>query len=187
MTYSSDAYTRLGRLNNTYLDWAQGVYDTLGVAKLERTQLAAPDLRFVCVAFSTAAGEGVETFTLYENNFVLAEHPKDGVRRCVTAPGTYEAVLAYLDGVAAAQGRYFSLSDEHTDEDGYHEASYTLYNEKGKAVVRKKTAADTAIVEMVGEELVRVTDPDGTRVYAPPCRVFQARILELSTQEHWSG
>jgi hypothetical protein len=89
------------------------------------------------------------------------------VRRCVTAPGTYEAVLAYLDGVAAAQGRYFSLSDEHTDEDGYHEASYALYNEKGKAVVRKKTAADTAILEMVGEELVRVTDPDGTRVYAP--------------------
>ena len=165
--YSSDAYTRLGRLNNRYLDWAQGVYDTLGVAELELTQLTAPDLRFVRVAFSTAAGEGVETFTLYENNFVLAEHPKDGARRCVTAPGTYEAVLAYLDGVADEQSRYFSMSDEHTDEDGYHEASYTLYNDKGKAVVRKKTASDTATVEMVGEELVRVTDPDGTRVYAP--------------------
>lgn len=167
VTYSADAYTRLGRLNNRYLDWAQGVYNTLGVAKLELTQLAAPDLRFVQAAFSTAAGEGVETFTLYENNFVLAEHPIDGVRRCVAAPGTYEAVLAYLDGVADEQSRYFSLSDEHTDEDGYHEASYTLYNEKGKAVVRGKTAADTATVELVGEGLVRVTAADGTRLYAP--------------------
>ena len=167
VTYSSDAYTRLGRLNNRHLGWAQGVYDTLGVARLELSQLTAPDLRFVRVAFSTAAGEGVETFTLYENNFVLAEHPIDGVRRCITAPGTYEAVLAYLDGVAAEQCRYFSLSDEHTDEDGYHQASYTLYDEKGKTVVSKKTAADTATVELMGEGIVRVIDGDGTRVYAP--------------------
>lgn len=167
VTYSSDADTRLGRLNNRYLNWAQGVYDTLGVAKLERTLIAAPDLHFVRVAFSTAAGEDVETFTLYENNFVLAEHPKDGVRRCVAATGTYEAVLAYLDDVAAEQGRYFSLSDEHTDEDGYHEASYTLYDEKGNATVWVNTASDIAVVEMVGEELVCVTDTYGTRVYAP--------------------
>ena len=165
--YSSDSYTRLGRLNNGYRGWAQGVYDALGVAKLEISQLAAPDLRYVRVAFSTAAGEGVETFTLYENNFVLAQHPKSGTRRCITAPGTYEAVLAYLDGVAAEQSRYFALSDEHTDEDGYHQASYALYDEKGKTVVSKKTATVTATVELIGEGIVRVIDPDGTRVYAP--------------------
>lgn len=167
VTYSSDAYTRLGRLNNIYLGWAQGVYTALGVAELQITQLPAPDLRWVQVVFSTAAGEGVETFTLYENNLVVASHPTAGTRRCTAPGGTYEAVLAYLEDVAAAQSRYFSLSDEHTDDDGYHAASYALYNEKGKAVVSMKTAAETAIAEMVGEGIVRVTDPDGTRLYSP--------------------
>lgn len=167
VTYSSDAYTRLGRLNNRHLGWAHGVYNTLCVAKLELSQLAVPDLRYVQVAFSTTAGEGVEVFTLYENNFVLAQHPIDGVRRCVTAPGTYEAVLVYLESVANEQCRYFALSDEHTDGDGYHAASYTLYDEDGKTVVSKKTASATATLELMGEGIVRVTDPDGTRVYAP--------------------
>lgn len=165
--YSSDSFTRLGRLNNLYAAWAQGAYNTLGVAHLTISQLPTPDLRWVRVAFSTAAGEKEEIFTLYENNLVVAQHPTKGTRRCVAAGGTYEALLAYLDGVATDQGRYFALSDQHTDDDGYHAASYTLYNDKGKAVVRRETATDTATVEMVGEGLVRVTDGDGTRLYQP--------------------
>ena len=165
--YSSDSYTRLGRLNNLYGDYAAGVYAALGADALEISGLSAPDLRWVKVAFSTAAGEDAESFTLYENNFVLAEHPSSGQRRCVAAPGTYEAVLAYLDGVAAEQGRYFALSDKHIDDAGYHPASYTLYDAQGKATVSKQTAADTATVELVGAGLVRVIDQDGTRLYAP--------------------
>ncbi len=165
--YSSDAYTRLGRMNNLYRDWARGLYAALGADALAVSQLPVPDMRWVKIAFSTDAGESAEIFTLYENNLVVAEHPTDGTRRLTAAPGTYEAVLAYLDGVATEQGKYFALSDEHTDDDGYHQASYTLYDAKGKATVSKKTAADTAVLEMVGEGLVRVTDPDGTRLYAP--------------------
>lgn len=165
--YSSDRYVRLGRLNNLYGDHAAELYATVGVDALVVSQLSVPDLRWVKVAFSTAAGENAEIFTLYENNFVLVEHPTAGQRRCTADPGTYEAVLAYLDSVADEQSRYFALSDEYTDDDGYHPASYTLYNAQGKATVSKETAADTATVELVGEGLVRVIDPDGTRLYAP--------------------
>ena len=176
VTYSSDVYTPVGRLNNLYNGWAQGLYETLGVADLALSQLSVPDTRWVRMAFSTAAGEKEEVFTLYENNLVVAAHPTKGERRCVAAGGTYEAVLAYLDGVAKEQSRYFSLSDEHTD-DTYHPASYTLYNAKGQAVVHKETADTTAVLELVGEGLVRVTDLDGTRLYAP----HEGRRSVLST------
>lgn len=167
VTYSSDAYVQVGRLNNLYGGWAQKLYEILNVSDLSLSQLPIPDTRWVRLSFSTAAGEKEEIFTLYENNLVVAAHPTKGERRCTAAGGTYEAVLAYLDGVAKEQSRYFSLSDEHTDDDGYHPASYALYNAKGKAVVSKETADTTAILELVGEGLVRVTDPDGTRLYAP--------------------
>ena len=165
--YSSDDYIRPGRLNNLYSGWAQGLYDTLGVSDLQLTQLPVPESRWVRMAFSTAAGEKEEIFTLYENNLVVATHPTKGERRCTAAGGTYEKVLAYLDGVTKEQSRYFSVLDEHTADDGYHAASYALCDAKGKTVVAKNTADTTAIVELVGEGMVRVTDPDGTRLYAP--------------------
>lgn len=167
VTYSSDAYTPVGRLNNLYSGWAQGLYETLCVDKLSLSRLSVPDSRWVRIAFSTAAGEKEEIFTLYENNLVVATHPTKGERRCVASGGTYEAVLAYLKGVSAVQSRYFALSPEHTADDGYHQASYTLYDARSKAVVTKETGDTTATVELVGEGLVRVTDPDGTRLYAP--------------------
>ena len=176
VTYSSDAYVQVGRLNNLYGGQAQSLYEALGADKLALSQLPVPDTRWVRLSFSTAAGQKEESFTLYENNLVVAAHPSKGERRCVAAGGTYEAVLACLDGVAKEQSKYFSLSDEHTD-DTYHPASYTLYNAKGKAVVHKETADTTAILELVGEGLVRVTDPDGTRLYAP----HEGRRSVLST------
>ena len=177
VTYSSDVYTPVGRLNNLYNGWAQGLYETLGVADLALSQLSVPDTRWVRMAFSTAAGEKEEVFTLYENNLVVAAHPTKGERRCVAAGGTYEAVLAYLDGVSTAQSRYFAVSAEHTAADGYHPASYTLFNATGTAVVTKETGDTIATVELVGEGLVRVTDPDGTRLYAP----HQGKKSVLST------
>lgn len=168
VVYSSDAYTQLGRLNNLYGGQAMGLYEALGVADLQVSQLPIPDAGWVQVSLSTRAGERTEVFTLYENNLVAVSHPTEGDVRCTAAPGTYERVLAYLAEVATEQSRYFALSDEHNADDGYHEASYTLYNEKGKAVVSQKTGSDTAIVELVGADgLVRVTDTDGTRLYAP--------------------
>ena len=144
VVYSSDAYVQVGRLNNLYGDGAKTLYDTLDVSNLSLSQLPVPDTGWVRLSFSTAAGEKEEIFTLYENNLVVATHPTKGERRCVAAGGTYEAVLAYLDTVAKEQSRYFSVSDEHTD-DTYHPASYALYNAKGKAVVTKETADTTAI------------------------------------------
>lgn len=181
VVYSSDAYVQVGRLNNLYGNGAQTLYDTLDVSNLSLSQLPVPDTRWVRLSFSTAAGEKEEIFTLYENNLVVAAHPTKGERRCVAAGGTYEAVLAYLDTVTKEQSRYFSVLDEHTD-DTYHPASYALYNAKGKAVVTKETADTTAILELVGEGLVRVTDPDGTRLYAPhkgSCSVLSTGPTDL--------
>ena len=167
VTYRSDAYTTLGRLNNLYGGWAQGLYELLTAQPLPLSKLSAPNLGWIRMAFSTGEGEQTEVFTLYENNLLVTEHPKAGKRSCTVSAGTYATVLAYLDGVRQEQRRYFSLSPQHNNDEGYHEASYTLYNAKGKAVVNKKTAAVTPTVEMVGEGLVRVTDSDGTRLYEP--------------------
>ena len=167
VTYRSDAYSTLGRLNNLYGGWAQGLYEKVATDTLCLSTLSAPDLQWIRRAFSVGATEQTEVFTLYENNLVVTEHPVEGKRSCTAPAGTYAAVLAYLDEIRQEQSRYFALSPEHNDDNGYHEASYTLYNAKGKAVVSKKTAAVTPTVELVGEGLVRVTDPDGTRLYEP--------------------
>ena len=167
VTYRSDAYTTLGRLNNLYGGWAQGLYETITAHPLTLSKLSAPNLQWIRMAFFADAGDQTEVFTLYENNLLVVEHPTTGKHSCTLPAGTYAAVLAYLDGVRQEQSRYFALSPEHNDNDGYHEASYTLYNEKGKAVVNKKTANLTPTVELVGEGLVRVTDLDGTRLYEP--------------------
>ncbi len=167
VTYRSDSYPLLGRLNNLYGGWAQGLYETLTAADLSLTTLSAPDLQWIRMAFSVGEGQQTEIFTLYENNLVVTEHPTAGKRNCTAPAGTYTAVLTYLDAVRQEQSRYFTLSPEHNDDEGYHEAAYTLYNAKGKAVVSKQTADLTATVEMVGEGLVRVTDSEGTRLYEP--------------------
>ncbi|MBR2319494.1 MAG: hypothetical protein IKA50_01740 [Clostridia bacterium] len=167
VTYRRDSYPLVGRLNNLYAGWAQGLYDTITANPLTLSKLDAPNLGWIRMAFSTGDGEQVEVFTLYENNLVTVAHPTEGERSCTAPAGTYATVQAYLQGVQQEQSRYFTLSPEHNDDDGYHQASYTLYNAKGKAVVSKQTAAKTATVEMVGEGLVRVTDPDGTRLYEP--------------------
>lgn len=167
VTYRRDSYPLLGRLNNLYCGWAQGLYETITANPLTLSRLSAPNLGWIRMSFSTGEGERVETLTLYENNLVVAEHPTDGKRSCTAPAGTYAAVQAYLQGVQQEQSRYFTLTAEHNDDNGYHEASYTLYNAKGKEVVSKQTAAKTATVEMVGEGLVRVADADGTRLYQP--------------------
>lgn len=167
VTYRSDAYPTLGRLNNLYLGWAQGLYETITATDLALTTLSAPNLQWIRMAFSLGDGQQAEVFTLYENNLVVTEHPTRGKSSATAPAGTYTAVLTYLDTVRQEQSRYFSLSPQYNNDDGYHPASYTLYDAKGKVVVSKKTATVTPMVEMVGEGLVRVTDPDGTRVYEP--------------------
>lgn len=183
VTYRRDSYPLVGRLNNLYAGWAQGLYDTITATPLTLSRLSAPNLGWIRMAFSTGDGERVETFTLYENNVVTVAHPTEGERSCTAPAGTYAAVQAYLQEVQQEQSRYFTLSPEHNDEDGYHEASYTLYNAKGKAVVSKQTAAKTATVEMVGEGLVRVTDPDGTRLYEP--HVGRKSVLSQGPTDIW--
>ena len=74
VTYSSDAYVQVGRLNNLYGNGAQTLYDTLDVSHLSLSQLPIPDTGWVRLSFSTAAGEKEEIFTLYENNLVVATH-----------------------------------------------------------------------------------------------------------------
>lgn len=167
VTYRSDAYATLGRLNNRYGGWAQGLYETVTASDLALCSLSAPNLQWIRMAFSLGEGQPTEVFTLYENNLMVVEHPSVGKQSCTVPAGTYTAVLTYLDAVRQEQSRYFTLSPQYNDDDGYHPACYTLYNKKGKAVVSKQTAAVTPTVELVGEGLVRVTDPDGTRLYEP--------------------
>ena len=80
VTYSSDAYVQVGRLNNLYGGQAQSLYEALGADKLALSQLPVPDTRWVRLSFSTAAGQKEEIFTLYENNLVVAAHPTKGER-----------------------------------------------------------------------------------------------------------
>ena len=164
--YSVDSYALLGRLNNLYDNQAQTLYETLGVAQLQISQLPVPDMRWVRVAFSTVTGERVETFTLYENNLVEAEHPTEGKQRCTAAPGTYEKVLAYLHTVEQTQSRYFAVEAEGIGEDGYHAAGYTLYDKKGKIADKIATGEEFPVAELVGDGLVQVTVKGVTRLYA---------------------
>lgn len=181
---SADGHTRLGRLNNLYAAQAQRLYETLGVDKLALSQLPLPDADWVRITFSTAAAEKVEQFTLYENDVVAVVDPDGKEWRCTAALGTYAAVVAYLDQVAAEQSRYFSLADGYTDDTGSHDASYTLYDAKGRSVIHKTTGSVTATVELVGEEgLVRVTDSDGIRLYAP--HAARQSVLSKGPADWW--
>ena len=167
VTYRGDTIPTLGRLNNLYGGWAQGLYETVTAQTLTVSRLSAPDLQWIRMVFSSDTGKAVEIFTLYENNVVVTEHPTEGKRSCTVPAGTYAAVAAYLDTVRQEQSRYFSLSPEHNDADGYHEAAYTLYDKEGKVLMEKQTAHQLAVLEMVGEGLVRVTDSDSTCIYQP--------------------
>lgn len=165
VTYRSDAYPLLGRLNNRYGGQAQALYDTLGVSQLKLSQLPVPNGAWVRMAFSTVGGTGEETFTLYDNNLVVTHHPVKGERRCTAAPGTYERVLAYLEQVQTDQSRFVTYEAEGLGEDGYHTAGYVLYDKKGKVAHRVSTDTRLPTVELVGEGLVRVTVEDTTRLY----------------------
>lgn len=159
--------TRWGRLNNRYAAQAQRLYEALGVDQWVLSRLPVPDTGWVRIAFSAVGMEKEERFTVYENDLVVAVHPNGNEQRCTAVPGTYAAVVAYLEQVAAEQGRYFSLTEERTDADGHHAAAYTLYDAEGQSVIRKETGSVPATVELMGEGLVRVTDAEGTRLYAP--------------------
>lgn len=165
VAYSSDAYPLLGRLNNVYNGQAAALHDTLAVTKLTLTEQSVPYARWVRVAFSKTGGQQQESFTIYENDFVVASHPTLKEVHCTAPSGTYKAVLGHLETVMTAQRAYFSLQAERINDDGYHAAGYTLYDENGKEADVVATGQETPILEMVGEDLVRVTAKDTTRLY----------------------
>ena len=60
VTYRRDSYPLLGRLNNLYWGWAQGLYETITANPLTLSRLSAPNLGWIRMAFSTGNGERVD-------------------------------------------------------------------------------------------------------------------------------
>lgn len=165
VTYSSDAYPLLGRLNNIYNGQTAALHDVLAVTALTLTDQSVPYARWVRVAFSTTGGQQQESFTIYENDFVVASHPTLKEVYCTAPSGTYKAVLGHLETVLADQRRFFSLQTERINDDGYHAAGYTLYDEDGEVADTVATGQETPVVEVMSEGLVRVTVKETTRLY----------------------
>ena len=158
VTYRAESTPAIGRLNNLYGGWAQGLYELLQPAGLTISRLSAPELGWIRIAFSSETGGQTEVFTLYENNLVVTEHPTAGKRSCTAPAGTYAAVQAHLSDLQQQQSRYVTVTRSRT------ESGYTLYK-NGKAADTVITGEKVPVVELVAEGLVRVTVADTTRLY----------------------
>lgn len=155
VTSGTDQLDRMWDLNNLYQQQALSVYRVLNVASYRRSYLEAPAgtpwVRLKFRPHSDLNMEG-ETFTLYENDLVVVEHPATGTRTYTAAAGTFYQTVARLNALRAEQTRYLTLRPYDTDE---HTAGYTVHYQNGKSEFTA-TGTDLPCVDMVGEGILRV-------------------------------
>ena len=98
----TDELDRMVDINNLYDHQALSLYQTLNTAAYRESYLSAPGgTPWVRMTFRphselNAAGE---TYTLYENDLVVVEHPTTGEQAYTAAPGTYYQTVTRLNAL----------------------------------------------------------------------------------------
>lgn len=155
VTSGTDELDRMWDLNNVYQQQAFSVYQTLNVAGFQESYLDAPaGTPWVQLTFrphSDLNTQG-ETFTLYENDLVVVEHPAAGTKTYTAAAGTYYQTVARLNTLRQEQTRYVTLHPYDTNE---RTAGYTIHYANGKSRFHA-TGTDLPYVDMVADGVVRV-------------------------------
>lgn len=151
----TDELDRMGDLNNLYDNQALSLYQTLNTAAYRESYLSAPvgtpwvRLTFRPHSELNAAGE---TYTVYENDLVVVEHPTKREQAYTAASGTYYQTVTRLNALREEQSRYITLHPYDVDE---HTAGYTIHYQNGKSEFYG-TGTDLPYVDMVGEGILRV-------------------------------
>ena len=151
----------MGLLNNLYEGQAAEVYGVLNTAAFAGSFLSEPEAAtpYVEITFRPYSDQNGEIYRVYESDLVVIRHPSAGKQICTAATGTYERVIAHLTAVHKEQNALFTL--EQT-EDG--DTGYTLYR-KGQKYKTKDTGTTLAVMDVVSENVVRVTEGEGTYFY----------------------
>lgn len=148
----------LGMLNNLYQDQAKAVYEILNPTAFYESYLSLPEgTPYIQVVFRPYSDPEGETYTIYENDLVLAHHPSADRQVCTAPAGTYNRLHKHLTAVQKKQRAYFTL-----DFSAQEQNSYTLYH-RGKKWLTQRTGAETATLDLVKAGVVRVTE--GTKTY----------------------
>lgn len=151
----TDELDRMVDLNNLYDNQALSLYQTLNTAAYRESYLSAPGgTPWVRMTFRphsdlNAAGE---TYTLYENDLVVVEHPTTGEQAYTAASGTYYQTITRLNALREEQSRHITLHPYDMDE---HTAGYTVHYQSGKSTF-VATGTDLPYVDMVGDGILRV-------------------------------
>lgn len=151
----------MGMLNNLYEGQAAEVYGVLNTAAFAGSFLSEPEAAtpYVEVTFRPYSDQNGEIYRVYDSDLVVIRHPAAGKQVCTAATGTYERVIAHLTAVHKEQNALFTLEQK---EDG--RTAYTLYRQ-GKKDRTKDTDTTLAVMDVVKQGVVRVTDPEGTYFY----------------------
>ena len=102
VTSGTDELDRMWELNNLYQQQAYSVYQTLNVPSYQQSYLSAPTgtpwvkLKFRPHSDLNTQGE---TYTVYENDLVVVEHPATGEKTYTAAAGTYYQTVARLNAL----------------------------------------------------------------------------------------
>lgn len=151
----TDELDRMVDINNLYDHQALSLYQTLNTAAYRESYLSAPGgTPWVRMTFRphsdlNAAGE---TYTLYENDLVVVEHPTTGEQAYTAASGTYYQTITRLNALREEQSRHITLHPYDMDE---HTAGYTIHYQNGKSTF-VGTGTDLPYVDMVGDGILRV-------------------------------
>jgi len=155
VTSGTDELDRMWDLNNLYQQQAFLVYQTLNVTSYQESYLASPvGTPWVRLKFRPHSDLNLqgETYTLYENDLVVVEHPAVGKKTYTAAAGTFYQTVSRLNALRTEQNRYVTLHPYDNDE---HTAGYTIHYKNGKSAFHA-TGTDLPYVDMVGEGIVRV-------------------------------
>ena len=152
ITSGTDALDRMGELNNLYQKQAYAVYQTLNTAAYAKSYLSpAVGTPWVRLTFRPHSDSEGETYTLYENDLVVVEHPGTGSQAYTAPAGTFYQTVTLLNTLRAEQSRYVTLKEPEQND----AAGYTIHYKNGKNEFFA-TGTDVPTVDMVGEGLVRV-------------------------------
>ena len=161
VTSGTDQLERMGEVNNLYDQQAYGVFQTLNTAAYNKSYLSAPTgtpwVRLVFCPHSDTEGE---TYTVYENDLVVVEHPATGTQAYTAPAGTFYQTVTRLNALRAEQTAHVTLKEY--EQGGA--AGYTIHYKSGKTKF-VSTGTDLPVVDMVGEDLVRVCFRDTVTFY----------------------